>query len=133
MANLRDIQGLGDELAERLERADVYNSDALLSRGNTREARDELAEETGIAPERLWNFVKQADLMRVDGIGGEYAELLVAAGVDSVGELAQSDANELHKKITEVNAERGMGQPVASAPVQEWIDRATALAEIVRP
>jgi len=36
--------------------------------------------------------VNHADLCRIDGVGSEYADLLEAAGVDTVPELAQRNA-----------------------------------------
>jgi hypothetical protein len=41
---------------------------------------------------RILTIVNHAELMRIKGIGGEYSELLEAAGVDSVPVLAGRNA-----------------------------------------
>ena len=51
-------------------------------------------------------FVNHADLCRIKGIGGEYSELLEAAGVDSVPELANRNVDNLTAKMAEVNVEK---------------------------
>jgi hypothetical protein len=43
-----------------------------------------LAEESGIDEKRILTWVNLADLMRLNGVGKQFAELLEAAGVDSV-------------------------------------------------
>ncbi len=52
----------------------------LLERGGTRKGREELALTTGLRPEQILEWVNHADLMRVKGVGAEYADLLEAAG-----------------------------------------------------
>ena len=70
--------------------------------------------------------------MRIDGVGPEYAELLEAAGVDSVPELAQRNAANLAAALEAANAKRTMVQRVPSATVvQKWVDEAGGLARAV--
>ncbi|MFT5175412.1 MAG: nucleotidyltransferase/DNA polymerase involved in DNA repair [Gammaproteobacteria bacterium] len=47
-----------------------------------------------------------SDLMRVSGIGQEFSELLEAAGVDTVKELRNRNADNLAAKMAEVNAQK---------------------------
>ena len=51
--------------------------------------RKEIAEATGISDKLILRWVNMADLYRIKGVGQEYAELLGAAGVDTVPELAK--------------------------------------------
>ena len=44
-----------------------------------------------------------ADMMRISGIGPQFAEMLEAAGVDTVKELAQRRADNLAAKLEEIN------------------------------
>ena len=76
----------------------------LLRRGATRRGRAELVEATGIAIELIMKWINSADLFRVLGVGKQFAELLEAAGVDTVPELAQRNPVNLFNKLSEVNA-----------------------------
>ena len=63
----------------------------LLEQGATPAGRTALAEKSGISPKLLLEWVNHADLCRIKGVGSEYADLLEAAGVDTVPELAQRE------------------------------------------
>ncbi|HEY8396745.1 MAG TPA: DUF4332 domain-containing protein, partial [Flavihumibacter sp.] len=60
-----------------------------------------------------------ADLMRINGIAGQTAELLEAAGVDTVKELATRNASNLHAKLQEVNKQYGLSGRVPSLETLE--------------
>ena len=101
MANykIEEIEGIGPVLGEKFRTAGVKNTDTLLERGATKKGRKELAETTGISEAKVLTFVNMADLFRINGVGEEYAELLEAAGVDTVPELAQRNAENLTAKM----------------------------------
>ena len=88
-----EIEGIGPAYADKLRAAGVPTIDALLEKGATPEGRAALVEETGIDSVRVLRWVNHADLIRVVGVGPQYAELLEAAGVDSVPELAQRNVS----------------------------------------
>jgi predicted flap endonuclease-1-like 5' DNA nuclease len=68
------------------------------------------------------------DLFRIDGVGEEYADLLEAAGVDTVPELAQRNPAHLHPTLVEVNQEKRLVRRVPSmAEVQDWVAQAKGL------
>lgn len=60
---------------------------------------------TGINETKLFEWTNMADLFRIKGIG-QYAELLKAAGVDTVKELRNRNPENLHRKLIEINEER---------------------------
>jgi predicted flap endonuclease-1-like 5' DNA nuclease len=69
-----------------------------------------------------------ADLFRIKGVGEEYADLLEAAGVDTVPELAQRNAENLAAKMAEVNDSKKLVRQVPSATaVEKWVEEAKAL------
>ena len=87
---------------------------------------------TGIDAVRVLRWVNHADLIRVVGIGPEYAELLEAAGVDSVPELAQRNVENLVTALTETNDARSLVRQVPSAAeVADRIEQAKALPRVV--
>jgi hypothetical protein len=52
--------------------------------------------------------------MRINGVAGQFSELLEAAGVDTVKEFAMRNAENLHTKMMEVNKEFGLSGKVPS-------------------
>lgn len=66
-----------------------------------------------------------ADLFRINGVGQEFASLLEVAGVDTVAELAQRNAENLTAKMEEVNAEKKLTRRTPSLKeVEKWIAEA---------
>ena len=127
-----EIEGIGPAYAEKLRGAGVATIDALLEAGATPEGRSTLVEETGIDAVRVLRFVNHADLIRVVGVGPQYAELLEAAGVDSVPELAQRNVDNLVTGLAETNEARNLVGRVPSADeVADWIEQAKALPRVV--
>lgn len=132
MAALTTIEGIGPKLADKPKAAGVGSVEKLLEHGASKKGRVELAASAGMGEAQVARFVKHADLMRIKGIGGEYAELLEAAGVDSVPELAQRNSDNLHAKITEINEEKSLVRSVASAKqVAGWVDQAEDLPKMI--
>jgi len=73
-----------------------------------------------------------ADLFRIKGVAEEYADLLEAAGVDTVVELAQRNPEHLHQKLQEVYEEHKLVRRVpAQGEVGAWIEQAKALPRVV--
>ena len=73
-----------------------------------------------------------ADLFRINGIAGQFAELLEAAGVDTVKELRHRVPANLHAKVTEVNEEKNLCNRVPSLPeLEKMIAQAKELEPII--
>ena len=110
----------------------MTNVEDLLEKGATPSGRDDLAEATGLSGKKILTFVNMADLMRIKGVGGEYAELLQASGVDTVKELRRRNAENLAAKMDEVNADKELTRKVPSAKVVEgWVEQAKELDPVV--
>jgi len=132
MAKLEIIEGIGPVYAEKLRAAGIRSVNALLRAGATPEGRRDLEEKTGIGHEYVLDWVNRADLMRIRGVGEEYSDLLEWAGVDTVPELAQRSADNLYKKILEVNEEKELvRRPPTRDMVARWIEQAKTLARAV--
>jgi len=132
MAKLEIIEGIGPVYAERLRAAGIGTVEALLRAGATPEGRKELAERTRIGDEYILDWVNRADLMRVRGVGEEYSDLLEKAGVDTVIELAQRNADNLYKKLLQVNAEKRLVRRLPNrGMVTRWVAQAKMLPRVV--
>jgi len=131
--NIVDVEGIGPVFAEKLSAAGVSTTDALLNRGATTAGRSALAAETGISEAMLLKWVNHVDLMRIPGVGSEYADLLEAAGVDSAAELAQRNAANLAITFQELDAARPntVRRVPSEDTVRGWIAEADKLAKVV--
>lgn len=126
------IRGIGPEERERLLAARIETTQDLLERCSSFEERRALGEYLGIPPERLLTWANMADLMRISGVGPQYAELLVAATVDTILELRHRNPENLARRMHELNEETRLAKTAPSANhVQEWIDQAEALEPIL--
>ena len=130
MANYKveDIEGIGEAYGAKLREAGVDDTDGLLAACKTPKDRDALAEKSGISEKLILEWANHADLYRVKGIGSEYADLLEEAGVDTVPELAQRNAANLHKKMAEVNEAKKLVRSMPSeSQLEGWITEAKGL------
>lgn len=128
MAKLEMVEGIGEGYADKLRSAGVSTTDMLLEMGSTKKGREDLAEKSGISGKLILEWVNHVDLFRISGVGEEYADLLEASGVDTVPELAQRRADNLHKKLAELNtAKKLVRQLPSEKQVQGWIDQAKEL------
>jgi predicted flap endonuclease-1-like 5' DNA nuclease len=120
-----EIEGIGPAYAAKLEAAGVNTTEKLLETAGSAKGREALAESTGLSKKNILTWVNMADLMRISGVGGQFAELLVGAGVDTVKELRRRNAANLAAKMTEINEERQLTKgSVSEAKAQGWIDQA---------
>lgn len=132
MAKIEEIEGIGPAYAEKLTTAGVLTVEALLDAGATAKGRSDLADKTGIAPAHILRWVNHADLMRLKGVGKQYAELLEAGGVDTVKELRHRNAANLAAKLKEVNDEKSIaGNTPNEDMCAAWIAEAKSLPDVV--
>lgn len=132
IAPLLLIDGIEPAHAAKLAEAGLKTTADLLAAGGTALGRADLSEQTGISQHLIFEWVNHADLYRIDGVGSEYADLLEAAGVDSVPELAQRNATNLQAKLFELHERRKLVRSVPSeAQVARWIEQAKRLERAV--
>ena len=132
MAKLAEIEGIGEVYAQKLEAAGVSSIEKLLEAGASKKGREDLSAKTGVSEKLILEWVNRADLARIKGIGSEFADLLEAAGVDTVPELAQRNAENLAAKLAEINEEKKLTRRVPSASeVADWVEQAKKLPRIV--
>ena len=132
MAKVKEIEGIGPAYAEKLSAAGLTTTEALLDAGATPKGRADLAAKTGISEKLILRWVNMSDLFRIKGVGEQFSDLLEAAGVDTVAELAQRKAENLQAKMVEVNAEKQLVRRLPTpAEVTSWVDQAKALPRMV--
>jgi predicted flap endonuclease-1-like 5' DNA nuclease len=127
-----DLEGVGPVYAEKLNAAGIKTTDDLLTSGGTKAGRKKLADDTGIDDGKILTWVNHSDLHRLDGVAGQFSELLEAAGVDTVKEFATRNATNLETKMNEVNEIKKLTGRVPSAEqLQKMIDQAKTLEQKV--
>ena len=107
--SIDEIEGIGPEYKKMLAVANIQTTDDLLRECGSKSGRANSAKISGITETQLLDWVNRADLMRINGVGEEYSDLLEVAGVDTVKELATRTAE----------------------TVQEWIDEAGTMEAMV--
>ena len=132
MTKLTEIEGIGAAYATKLEAAGVTSLENLLKTCCGKKARKDLSEKSGLSEKLILEWVNRADLTRVKGVSTQYADLLESAGVDSIPELAQRNAENLTLKMIEVNAAKNLVRKLPTASqVEGWIGQAKELPRVV--
>lgn len=134
MANkkIEDVEGIGPNLGAKLRATGVKDTNGLLARTKTPANRKALAKESGLTGKQILKFANMVDLYRINGIGSEYAELLEAAGVDTVPALARRRADNLAAKMSEYNDKKKLVRRApAEAEVTKWITQAKGLPRML--
>ena len=128
MARIDQVAGIAYKDATKLRKAGVRTSKGLIEVAADRKGRADLAAATGINARNLQLWVNHADLLRVQGVGAEYAELLTAAGVDTLRDLRRRNPTALLAKIIGLNgSHRVVERLPTESMVEVWIERAKEL------
>ncbi len=126
------VEGIGEAYAAKLAEAGVKTTDDLLEKCAKKSGREKLAEATGISEKLILKWTNHSDLFRINGIAGQFAELLEAAGVDTVKEFRHRVPANLQPKLEEVNAEKKLCKRVPSvAELEKMIEQAKGLEPLI--
>ncbi|MBE2222197.1 MAG: DUF4332 domain-containing protein [Anaerolineae bacterium] len=126
------IEGIGPVYSKKLQEVGIDSPKSLLEAAATPNGREELEEKTGISHKLIMKWLQAADLYRIKGIGTQYAELLVTAGVNTVLELAQRNPENLYQTLLEVNEEKHHVREVPSQNmVTSWVEQAKELPRVI--
>jgi predicted flap endonuclease-1-like 5' DNA nuclease len=129
---IEEIEGIGPVMCDKIRNAGVNTTDKLLEATKTKKQRQDLAAATDISEKLILKFANMADLFRITGVGQEFAELLEAAGVDTVPELAQRRPDNLTAKMEEVNDAKKLTRRTPSqTEVEKWVAEAKELPRVL--
>lgn len=130
---IEDIEGIGPSYGAKLRAAGCRSVGQLLEMGCTKNGRKKIAEKTGLSEGNILKWVNHADLFRVKGIASQYAELLECAGVDTVKELRNRNADNLAETMSQINKSKRLVRNVPSAKVVSgWVAQAKVLQPMVK-
>ena len=132
MPKWENVEGIGEVYGAQLREAGIRSIRVLLEKGSTPKGRQEIADKSGISGKRILTWINHADLKRIKGVERQYSELLEAAGVDTVVELAQRNPENLHQKMLETNAEKRLvRRPPSLSMVTKWVVQAKTLPRAI--
>ncbi|KTD23321.1 DUF4332 domain-containing protein [Legionella londiniensis] len=132
MYKLSKLENIGVKFAALLLEAGIEDQEQLLDFCRLRNKRLELAQKTGINPKLIYKWTIEADLARITGIGGEYAELLQYCDIDSVQTLAVMDAEKLQQILEDENKKTKLVRHLPSLnQIETWIAQAKKLPPVV--
>lgn len=127
-----EIQGIGPTYKEQFTAANISTTDALLKECGTKSGRKAVAEKSGFTESQLLDWTNMADMMRINGVGGQFAELLKGTGVDTVKELATRNPENLTAAIEKLNAEKHLAKTQPSlSMVTKWIEEAKTMTPAI--
>jgi len=128
-----EVEGIGAAHAAKLGEVGINTTDDLIMAAANAAGREKVAGMTGIGAGQLLKWVNHVDLMRIEGVGPEYSDLLEAAGVDSPAELAQRNAANLAQTFQEIDAARPnwIRRVPSEATVAGWIASAAEMEKVV--
>ena len=128
-----EVEGIGAAYAAKLGEVGINTTDDLIMAAASAAGREKVAGMTGISAGQLLKWVNHVDLMRIEGVGPEYSDLLEAAGVDSPAELAQRNAANLAQTFQEIDAARPnwIRRVPSEATVAGWIASAAEMEKVV--
>lgn len=129
---LARIAAIGARHASKLGAAGLRTTEDLLEAAARPKGRAAIAEKTGISETLILKWANRADLMRVQGIGADLAELLDLAGVESVPELKRRRPEALAAALRAANGRRALVRRVpGEAQCARLIVAAKALPRVL--
>ncbi|MDF1596082.1 MAG: DUF4332 domain-containing protein [Acidimicrobiia bacterium] len=133
MPSIDAVEGIAQRTATKLRKNGIRTTEALMKRAADRNGRKALAAATGFSEKQILEWINRADLMRCKGIGGEYSDLLEAAGVDTIKELRRRNAASLTNKMVEINEKKKLVRRLPTeSMVSRWIEFAKDLDPLVK-
>ncbi|MBD2701619.1 DUF4332 domain-containing protein [Spirosoma sp. BT702] len=129
---LGELRGMSDSVLNALKAQGISDADMLLEATKTPSDRKSLSNMSGIDGKVILELANRADLARIKGIGRVYSDLMEEAGVDTVKELAQRVAANLHAKLIEINSVRQFTQrPPSVEQIGDFIEQAKGLPRML--
>jgi predicted RecB family nuclease len=127
---ISEIEGMNAFSASKLKSLGIRTTEALLEAARTVKGRKTLSARTGISEQTLLEWANVADYMRIPGMGKAKVNLVRAAGVTTVRELAHRNPARLAQNIKEVNIKRKL---VRVLPSEKSVEQLIAQARKLQP
>jgi predicted RecB family nuclease len=127
---ISEIEGMTAFSASKLKSLGIRTTDALLEAARHVKGRKTLAAKTGISEQQFLEWANVSDYMRIPGMGKAKVNLMRAAGVTTVRELAMRNPARLAQNMKEVNTKRRL---VRVLPSEKSVEQIIAQARKLQP
>ncbi len=127
------LASVPEEVAEKLQRANLHDLTHLLAAVATPESRTVTAERLQVNADLLLAVAQQAELTRVKGIGSVYADLLTFVGVDTLNRLAAADPSRLLQQMAVMAIDHHVWRLPSRRQVEAWVIQAQELDSYFSP
>jgi len=126
--SIADLTCLGPGVARMLKSVGIRTTGKLLEAAKNPKGRKALASKTGYDEAQILRWANLADRMRIRGVREPYAELLRAAGVETIRDLKYRNPCNLAKAIADANIKRKLVRFLPSENmIEQWIEDAKKL------
>lgn len=119
---VEEVEGIGQKFTKELNKIGIKNTKQLWDANTKR-----VAASINTNAKTVQNWQQMAELMAINGIGPQYAELLERSGVRSVKELAAADSKTLLKRVQKKQNSLDtsiQGNTPGDSIVESWIEAA---------
>ncbi len=131
--DVEEIEGIGKNYGKKLRDMGISTTEQLLNQCCNLDGRITVAEQIGIEDFVVHKWASMADLMRINGIAGQFSELMVYAGIDSTQDLGQQNAAALYNKLSVSNQEQNRVKTLPDeASLDQMIKQAKSLNTIMQ-
>ncbi|MCK5895297.1 MAG: DUF4332 domain-containing protein [Cocleimonas sp.] len=125
------IQSVSNEDDKRLYAMNISTTQDLLRKTSTETSIQLLAKSLGKEEWVVRSWVNNADLIRISGVDGIIAELLILSGIDSITKVANSTVNEISEGIAIVHGHIKKRSTLPNhQEIQQFIDAAKQLTSV---
>ena len=104
--SVESIQGIGKAFGKKLREMGVASTHDLLTTCRTAAGRARVRDALEVDGGLVDNWTTQADLLRIDGLSGDDAEIIAAAGISTLPRFCQADAAALAAQLPAINEEK---------------------------
>ena len=129
---IETIEGIGAGFGKRLKADGVDTTEKLLQLCTTDDGIAQVCKCVDLDADTVRNWGTMADLIRIKGLGGQWAELMWRAGVKSVQDLGKQDIGPLSERMREINdAEHRVAELPGEKRVARFIQAAAELDPVL--
>ena len=129
---IETVEGIGAGFGKRLRADGVDTTEKLLQLCTDDEGIGKVCKCVDLDSDTVKNWGTMADLIRIKGLGGQWAELMWRAGVKSVQDLGKQDIGPLRERMREINeAEHRVAELPGENRVARFIQEASDLTPVL--
>lgn len=130
---VEEVEGIGPNYGKKLRGMGISTTEQLLNQCFNTDGCVTVAEHVGIEDFVIRKWASMSDLMRLNGIEGQFSELMVYAGIDSVQDLGKQNANTLYSKLSVSNEAQNRVKSIPDeSALEQMITQAKSLKAILQ-